>query len=87
VQDDDLDWNREAALMAFVYGGADVTIAASAAEDGNGGLRSERSSKQKCLVDLSFERDAHSSGQVEPQLSRQPHVFVLQSFQQPDMCI
>jgi hypothetical protein len=81
VQDDDLDWNREAALMASVYGGADITIAASAANDGNGGLKFERSSKQKCLVDLFLERDAHSSGQLGPQPSRQPHVFVPQSFQ------
>ncbi|KAK1830907.1 heterokaryon incompatibility protein-domain-containing protein [Podospora conica] len=38
VQDDALDWEREAARMALVYSKARVTIAASAASDGTHGL-------------------------------------------------
>jgi Heterokaryon incompatibility protein (HET) len=38
IQDDDLDWTRESASMASIYGNAYVTISATASKDGNGGL-------------------------------------------------
>lgn len=42
IQDDEGDWNHEAALMASVYANAYVTLAATASEDSAGGLFRER---------------------------------------------
>jgi hypothetical protein len=43
IQDDELDWERESASMAEVYGNAVVNIAATIARDGLDGLFIERS--------------------------------------------
>jgi hypothetical protein len=69
VQDDASDWTREATSMAAVYGNAGVTIAASGASDGNGGLNLQRLPHQKCRVDLSRGHESQS------------YVFVPLSFQ------
>jgi hypothetical protein len=42
IQDDDLDWREEAAKMADVYFGSELSIAASDSQDSNGGLFRER---------------------------------------------
>ncbi|KAL6803399.1 heterokaryon incompatibility protein domain-containing protein [Trichoderma sp. SZMC 28013] len=38
IQDDDLDWTKESANMASIYEDAYITISATGAKDGNGGL-------------------------------------------------
>ena len=42
VQDDEIDWRLESALMSSIYGNADLNIAASGAVDGSQGLFFER---------------------------------------------
>lgn len=48
IQDDVDDWLHESALMSSVYGNSGLTIAASGAKDGDGGLYLDRESITSC---------------------------------------
>ena len=61
VQDDVVDWERESAVMGFIYERAHLTIAASAAEDSAEGLFIKRSGHRP-TVDLPY---INKSGQQE----------------------
>lgn len=52
IQDDKDDWARESSLMSAVYGGSDLNIAATSAEDGSQGCFRDRSRLSRCDVDL-----------------------------------
>lgn len=49
IQDDDGDWDREAATMSAVYGGSSLNIAATAAPDGTFGCFAQ-TDLQHCLI-------------------------------------
>ncbi|OIW34542.1 HET-domain-containing protein [Coniochaeta ligniaria NRRL 30616] len=50
IQDSAEDWEREAGLMADVYGGSSLTIAASSAADGRVGCFFDRPKSWRCQV-------------------------------------
>jgi len=51
IQDDDEDWEREAAHMAEVYRGAFVTLASTSAPGGEAGMLNQQSRTEKVVVD------------------------------------
>ncbi|OCL14348.1 HET-domain-containing protein, partial [Glonium stellatum] len=61
VQDDPMDWERESAVMGFIYERAHLTIAASAIQDSGEGLFVKRS-QPRPTVNLPY---INSSGQQE----------------------
>ena len=52
MQDSEDDWKTESAVMAMIYGGTTLNIAASAASDGHGGLFFDRDEHWQCLFQL-----------------------------------
>jgi hypothetical protein len=59
VQDDPVDWEYEASLMASIYTNAFCTVAAVASVDGNGGLFRSQKPKESspCLIGLKKDGD------------------------------
>lgn len=55
VQDDQADWQKEAALMGIVYGCSIITIAASSAAEGSVGCFFDRSISWKCQIQIGLE--------------------------------
>jgi hypothetical protein len=49
IQDDDVDWNEQSALMKDIYGNSYLTIAATASKDGSGGLFVQRKNEAYCI--------------------------------------
>ncbi|KAH8198207.1 hypothetical protein TruAng_007634 [Truncatella angustata] len=54
IQDSELDWNIESSLMAYVYGGSTLNIAAAASDDCAGGLFQNRPASYfgPCLLSI-----------------------------------
>jgi hypothetical protein len=54
IQDDEIDWLAESAMMSDVYGSAELTIAASGASDGSEVCFLDRNDTWKCEVRVSI---------------------------------
>lgn len=54
IQDDLEDWRRESSLMATVYGGSHINLAASGASNGNVGCFFKRQASWRCQVEATI---------------------------------